>query len=218
MITLHYLQCSRSFRILWALEELGIDDYQVELYQRTSSYAAPEDLKQIHPLGKAPILVDDGDVIVESAVILDYLQQRYDQQQQFRPQDVKDQRQYYYWMHYAEGSLMPLLVMTLVMNNVSKHVPWIVRPVAEKITDGVKAGFVRPRVKEHILYLEQYLSKHDYFAGDFSFADIQMAFPLIALQKRLHGKYPNIQAFVQRIQQRSAFQKAEQKSLDSECS
>lgn len=218
MITLHYLQCSRSFRILWALEELGIDDYQVELYQRTSSYAAPEDLKQIHPLGKAPILVDDGDVIVESAVILDYLQQRYDQQQQFRPQDVKDQRQYYYWMHYAEGSLMPLLVMTLVMNNVSKHVPWIVRPVAEKITDGVKAGFVRPRVKEHILYLEQYLSKHDYFAGEFSFADIQMAFPLVALQKRLHGKYPNIQAFVQRIQQRSAFQKAEQKSLDSECS
>lgn len=218
MITLHYLQCSRSFRILWALEELGIDDYQIELYQRTSSYAAPEDLKQIHPLGKAPILVDDGDVIVESAVILDYLQQRYDQQQQFRPQDVKDQRQYYYWMHYAEGSLMPLLVMTLVMNNVSKHVPWIVRPVAEKITDGVKAGFVRPRVKEHILYLEQYLSKHDYFAGEFSFADIQMAFPLIALQKRLHGKYPNIQAFVQRIQQRSAFQKAEQKSLDSECS
>ena len=218
MITLHYLQCSRSFRILWALEELGIDDYQVELYQRTSSYAAPEDLKQIHPLGKAPILVDDGDVIVESAVILDYLQQRYDQQQQFRPQDLKDQRQYYYWMHYAEGSLMPLLVMTLVMNNVSKHVPWIVRPVAEKIIDGVKAGFVRPRVKEHILYLEQYLSKHDYFAGEFSFADIQMAFPLIALQKRLHGKYPNIQAFVQRIQQRSAFQKAEQKSLDSECS
>ncbi|MGV0887428.1 glutathione S-transferase [Acinetobacter venetianus] len=218
MITLHYLQCSRSFRILWALEELGIDDYQVELYQRTSSYAAPEDLKQIHPLGKAPILVDDDDVIVESAVILDYLQQRYDQQQQFRPQNLKDQRQYYYWMHYAEGSLMPLLVMTLVMNNVSKHVPWIVRPVAEKITDGVKAGFVRPRVKEHILYLEQYLSKHDYFAGEFSFADIQMAFPLIALQKRLHGKYPNIQAFVQRIQQRSAFQKAEQKSLDSECS
>tara|TARA_Y100000816_G_scaffold240866_1_gene187548 strand:+ start:851 stop:1462 length:612 start_codon:yes stop_codon:yes gene_type:complete len=203
---------------LWALEELGIDDYQVELYQRTSSYAAPEDLKQIHPLGKAPILVDDGDVIVESAVILDYLQQRYDQQQQFRPQDLKDQRQYYYWMHYAEGSLMPLLVMTLVMNNVSKHVPWIVRPVAEKITDGVKAGFVRPRVKEHVLYLEQYLSKHDYFAGEFSFADIQMAFPLIALQKRLHGKYPNIQAFVQRIQQRPAFQKAEQKSLDSECS
>ena len=216
MITLHYLQCSRSFRILWALEELGVD-YQVEFYQRSASYAAPEILKNIHPLGKAPILVDDGDVIVESAVILDYLQQQYDRLQQFKPQQAKDQRQYDYWMHYAEGSLMPLLVMTLVMNNVSKHVPWVIRPIAEKITDGVKGGFIRPRVKEHILYLEQYLSEHDYFAGEFSFADIQMAFPLIALQKRLHGKYPNIQAFVQRIQERAAFQRADQKSLESEC-
>ncbi|ENU91124.1 hypothetical protein F971_03261 [Acinetobacter vivianii] len=216
MITLHYLQCSRSFRILWALEELGID-YQVEYYQRLPSYGAPESLKNIHPLGKAPILVDDEEVIVESAVILDYLQQEYDSQQLFKPQSTKEQRQYAYWMHYAEGSLMPLLVMTLVMNSVSKHVPWVIRPIAEKITGGVKAGFVRPRVKEHILYLEQYLSEHDYFAGDFSFADIQMAFPLIAIQNRLHGKYPNIQAFVQRVQQRSAFQKAEQKSLHSQC-
>lgn len=217
MITLHYLQCSRSFRILWALEELGMD-YQVEYYQRSPSYAAPESLKQIHPLGKAPILVDEDDVIAESAVILDYLQQQYDALQQFKPQQAKDQRQYAYWMHYAEGSLMPLLVMTLVINNVSKHVPWAIRPIAEKITDGIKGGFIRPRVKEHILYLEQFLSENDYFAGDFSFADIQMAFPLIALQKRLHGKYPNIQAFVQRVQERVAFQRAEQKSLDSECS
>ncbi|WP_339352472.1 glutathione S-transferase [Acinetobacter beijerinckii] len=217
MITLHYLQCSRSFRILWALEELCMD-YQVEYYQRSPSYAAPESLKQIHPLGKAPILVDEDDVIAESAVILDYLQQQYDALQQFRPQQAKDQRQYAYWMHYAEGSLMPLLVMTLVINNVSKHVPWVIRPIAEKITDGIKGGFIRPRVKEHILYLEQFLSENDYFAGDFSFADIQMAFPLIALQKRLHGKYPNIQAFVQRVQERAAFQRAEQKSLDSECS
>ncbi|MDF2418303.1 MULTISPECIES: glutathione S-transferase family protein [Acinetobacter] len=217
MITLHYLQCSRSFRILWALEELGMD-YQVEYYQRSPSYAAPESLKQIHPLGKAPILVDEDDVIAESAVILDYLQQQYDALQQFKPQQAKDQRQYAYWMHYAEGSLMPLLVMTLVINNVSKHVPWVIRPIAEKITDGIKGGFIRPRVKEHILYLEQFLSENDYFAGDFSFADIQMAFPLIALQKRLHGKYPNIQAFVQRVQERAAFQRAEQKSLDSECS
>ena len=192
-------------------------DYQVEYYQRSSSYAAPESLKQIHPLGKAPILVDDEEVIVESAVILDYLQQQYDGQQKFKPEQAKDQRQYSYWMHYAEGSLMPLLVMTLVMNSVSKHVPWVIRPIAEKVTDGVKAGFVRPRIKEHMLYLEQYLGEHDYFAGDFSFADIQMAFPLIAIQKRLHGKYPNIQAFVHRVQQRSAFQRAEQKSLNSQC-
>jgi glutathione S-transferase len=201
---------------LWALEELGVD-CQVEYYQRLANFSAPDSLKQIHPLGKAPILVDGEDVIVESAVILDYLQQQYDLQHQFKPQQPAEQRQYSYWMHYAEGSLMPLLVMTLVMNNVSKHVPWVIRPIAEKISDGVKAGFVRPRVKEHILYLEDYLAKHDYFAGDFSFADIQMAFPLIAIQNRLHGKYPNIQAFVQRIQQRPAFQRAEQKTLHSQC-
>ena len=217
MITLHYLQCSRSFRILWALEELGVD-YQVQYYQRLANYSAPESLRQIHPLGKAPILVDDDHVIVESAVILDYLQQQYDAKQQFKPKNAKDQHQYHYWMHYAEGSLMPLLVMTLVMNNVSKHVPWVIRPIAKKVTDGVKAGFVRPRVKEHLLYLENYLSEHDYFAGDFSFADIQMAFPLIAIQNRLHGKYPHIQAFVQRVSERFAYQHAKRKSIDStEC-
>ena len=211
MITLHYLQCSRSFRILWALEELGVD-YQVEFYQRSASYAAPEILKNIHPLGKAPILVDDGDVIVESAVILDYLQQQYDRLQQFKPQQAKDQRQYDYWMHYAEGSLMPLLVMTLVMNNVSKHVPWVIRPIAEKITDGVKGGFIRPRVKEHILYLEQYLSEHDYFAGDFSFADIQMSFPVIAMRERVQEKCPNMLSYIERVQHRPAFIRAQEKA------
>lgn len=216
MITLHYLHCSRSFRILWALEELGLD-YQVKYYQRLASYAAPETLKQIHPLGKAPILVDNDEVIAESAVILDYLQQQYDSQQLFKPQQRQDQRQYHYWMHYAEGSLMPLLVMTLVMNGVNQHVPWMIRPIAAKITDGVKTSFIRPRMKEHILYLEQYLSEHQYFAGTFSFADIQMAFPLMAIQKRLHGKYPNIQHFIERIQQRPAFQHAEKKGLDSQC-
>ena len=216
MRVLHHLEQSRSFRILWAMEELGLD-YEVKYYKRQPNLSAPPALKQIHPLGKAPILVDQGQVLAESAAILEYLQETYDEKQQFRPEDIADKAQYRYWMHYAEGSLMPLLVMTLVMNNVSKHVPWVIRPIAEKITDGVKGGFIRPRVKEHILYLEQYLSEHDYFAGEFSFADIQMAFPLIALQKRLHGKYPNIQAFVQRIQERAAFQRAEQKSLESEC-
>ena len=210
MITLHYLQCSRSFRILWALEELGVD-YQVEFYQRSASYAAPEILKNIHPLGKAPILVDDGDVIVESAVILDYLQQQYDRLQQFKPQQAKDQRQYDYWMHYAEGSLMPLLVMQLVMTNVPQHVPFLIKPVAKKITAGVKAGFIQPRLKDHVQFLESYLASHDYFAGTFSFADIQMSFPLQALVSRTQGEYPNIQAFIQRIAQRPAYLRAQGK-------
>ena len=207
MITLHHLEQSRSFRILWALEELNLD-YQIKFYRRLATLAAPPELKQIHPLGKAPVLTDQDQNIAESAVILVYLQEQYDPQQQFKPQDRADLQQYRYWMHYAEGSLMPLLVMQLVMNNVPQHVPFLVKPVAKKITAGVKAGFIQPRLKDHIQFLETYLASHDYFAGTFSFADIQMSFPLQALMTRAHGNYPNIQAFLQRIAQRPAYARA----------
>lgn len=207
MITLHHLEQSRSFRILWALEELNLE-YQIKFYRRLATLAAPPELKQIHPLGKAPVLTDQDQNIAESAVILEYLQEQYDPQQQFKPQDRADLQQYRYWMHYAEGSLMPLLVMQLVMNNVPQHVPFLVKPVAKKITAGVKAGFIQPRLKDHIQFLETYLASHDYFAGTFSFADIQMSFPLQALMTRAHGNYPNIQAFLQRIAQRPAYARA----------
>ncbi|WP_374531270.1 glutathione S-transferase [Acinetobacter sp.] len=207
MITLHHLEQSRSFRILWALEELNLE-YQIKFYRRLATLAAPPELKQIHPLGKAPVLTNQDQNIAESAVILEYLQEQYDPQQQFKPQERADLQQYRYWMHYAEGSLMPLLVMQLVMNNVPQHVPFLVKPVAKKITAGVKAGFIQPRLKDHIQFLETYLASHDYFAGTFSFADIQMSFPLQALMTRAHGNYPNIQAFLQRIAQRPAYARA----------
>ncbi len=207
MFTLHHLEQSRSFRILWALEELNLE-YQIKFYRRLATLAAPPELKQIHPLGKAPVLTDQDQNIAESAVILEYLQEQYDPQQQFKPQDRADLQQYRYWMHYAEGSLMPLLVMQLVMNNVPQHVPFLVKPVAKKITAGVKAAFILPRLKDHIQFLETYLASHDYFAGTFSFADIQMSFPLQALMTRAHGNYPNIQAFLQRIAQRPAYARA----------
>ncbi|MGE4316029.1 glutathione S-transferase [Acinetobacter sp.] len=207
MITLHHLDQSRSFRILWALEELA-QDYQVKFYKRLPTLAAPPELKLVHPLAKAPILTDDDQTIVESAVILQYLQESYDTAQKFKPKAKKDQQQYRYWMHYAEGSLMPLLVMQLVMNNVPKHVPWLIKPVAHKITAGVKTGFIHPRLKDHIVYLEDYLSKHEYFAGSFSFADIQMWFPLDAIQSRTFGSYPHIAQYLKRLEERPAFQRA----------
>jgi glutathione S-transferase len=210
MITLHHLEQSRSFRILWALEELKLS-YQIQYYRRLPTLAAPPELKQVHPLGKAPILTDGESNIAESAVILEYLQEQYDSQQQFKPQDQALKQQYRYWMHYAEGSLMPLLVMQLVMSNVTQHVPFLVKPVAQKITDGVKAAFIQPRLKDHIQFLESYLASHDYFAGEFSFADIQMSFPLEALLSRTQGRYPNIQAFIQRIAARPAYARAKHK-------
>lgn len=211
MITLHHLEQSRSLRILWALEELGVE-YQVKYYKRLPTFAAPPELKQIHPLGKAPVLTDGDLVIAESAVILDYLQNTYDTENKFKPHEPKDLMQYNYWMHYAEGSLMPLLVFNLVLSNVPKHVPFIIKPVAKKITEGVKAGFINPRLADHIPFLESHLTKHDYFAGDFSFADIQMSFPIVALQERVAGKYPLLKEYADRIQQRPAFQNAKAKS------
>ena len=211
MITLHHLEQSRSLRILWALEELGVE-YQVKFYKRLPTFAAPPELKQIHPLGKAPVLTDGDLVIAESAVILDYLQSTYDTENKFKPKNPKDLMQYNYWMHYAEGSLMPLLVFNLVLSNVPKHVPFIIKPVAKKIVEGVKGGFINPRLADHIPFLENYLKEHDYFAGDFSFADIQMSFPIVAIQERVAGKYPQLKAYADRIQQRPAFQKAKAKS------
>ncbi|WP_151764295.1 glutathione S-transferase [Acinetobacter soli] len=210
MLTIHHLEKSRSFRIVWALEELQ-QQYQIKLYKRLPSLAAPPELKRVHPLGKAPILEDAGRTIAESAVILEYLQTKFDTTQRFKPQQDDDAFQYLYWMHYAEGSLMPLLVFQLVMNNVGKNVPFFIRPVANKITDGVKAGFIGPRLKDHIAFIEQYLSEHDYFAGKFSFADIQMSFPLNALLTRTTGQFPNIRAFLKRIEMRPAYQRAKEK-------
>lgn len=210
MITLHHLDQSRSFRILWALEELGLD-YDIKFYHRQPNFSAPNELKLIHPLGKAPILTDAEQTIAESAVILEYLQQHYDLQAQFQPQQTSAQQAYQYWMHYAEGSLMPLLVMQLVLTKVPQQVPWLVRPVANKISAGIKAGFIQPRLKDHIAYLEAYLSEHDYFAGDFSFADIQMSFPLQALQSRTGHRYPHIAAYLARVEQRPAFQSARER-------
>ncbi|OFE42993.1 glutathione S-transferase [Acinetobacter towneri] len=210
MITLHHLDQSRSFRILWALEELGLD-YDIKFYHRQPNFSAPDELKLIHPLGKAPILTDAEQTIAESAVILEYLQQHYDLQAQFQPQQTSAQQAYQYWMHYAEGSLMPLLVMQLVLTKVPQQVPWLVRPVANKISAGIKAGFIQPRLKDHIAYLEAYLSEHDYFAGNFSFADIQMSFPLQALQSRTGHRYPKIAAYLARVEQRPAFQSARER-------
>lgn len=207
MITVHHLEQSRSFRILWALEELG-QPYQIEFYRRLPSFAAPPELKRVHPLGKAPILTDGGQPIAESAVILEYLQEQYDPAQQFKPTHPADQQQYRYWMHYAEGSLMPLLVMQLVASKVPQRAPWLIRPVAAKVSEGIQQGFIQPRLKDHIQFLEDYLATHDYFAGTFSFADIQMAFPLQALQSRTDGKYPQIERYLQRLAQREGYQRA----------
>ena len=210
MRVLHHLEESRSFRILWALEELGLD-YEIKYYKRLPNFTAPPELKQIHPLGKAPVLSDQGHVLAESALILQYLQETYDSTHQFQPLNSNAKQQYQYWMHYAEGSLMPLLVMQLVMSNVPKNAPLLVRPVANKIARGVQDKFVAERLADHLDYLETYLGKHEYFADRFSFADIQMSFPLQALETRTGQCPPNIKAYLDRLVHRPAYFRAHAK-------
>lgn len=208
---LHHLEQSRSLRIIWALEELGLE-YDLKYYKRLPNFSAPPELKKVHPLGKAPVL-SDGDLnIAESAVILDYLQSQYDTEQQFKPSEPQDVLQYHYWMHYAEGSLMPLLVMTLVMSKVYEQAPLLVKPIAKKIAQGVQAGFIQPRLSDHIAFLEQHFKQHDYVAGAFSFSDIQMSFPILAMQQRLKGQYSAINAYAERLQQRPAYSRAKAKA------
>lgn len=212
MIRLHHLAYSRSFRILWALEELGLD-YELVNYNRMPDMSAPPTLRDIHPLGKAPLLEDNGQVIAESAVILDYLQSTYDADGKFKPQTVN---QYHYWMHFAEGSLMPYLVFSLVMQQLGKKpIPPGVRLLTGAIGKQVFKQFMKPRLKEQVGFIEQHLSKNAYFAGEFSFADVQMTFALLGLLEIPElPAMPNIQAFVTRVQNRDAYKRAQAKSPD----
>jgi glutathione S-transferase len=219
MLTLYHLENSRSIRILWALEELGVD-YQVEYFQRLPNMAAPAELKKIHPLGKAPILSDRQLVIAESAVILEYLQENYDIEQQFKPKSPEDKLQYRYWMHYAEASLMPLVVFKLVMGHLgSKNMPLITRPLTKQVGIQVRQRFIQPRLLEHLDYIEQHLSQYLFFAGEtFSFADIQMMFALQALEKMsaILQDFPYIQSYMQQLRERSAYKMAQHKSPDGD--
>lgn len=211
MIILHHLNNSRSQRILWMLEELELP-YVIERYQRDDkTMLAPASLKKIHPLGKSPVLQDGDLVLAESGAIIEYLQETYDEQQRLKPEDVQSRQQYRYWMHYAEGSLMPLLVMKLIFGRLGKPpMPWLIRPIAGAIGKGVQQNYLDKQLATHAAYLEDHLAKNAWFAGEnFSAADIQMSFPIEALSSRGPvDKCPCIQTWLNNIQSKPAYQQA----------
>lgn len=211
MITVHHLENSRSQRVLWLLEELGLD-YKIKLYKRDPvTMLGPDSLKKIHPLGKSPVVVDDGRVIAESGAIIEYLVGRYDKDKLIPPADSDARLAYTYWLHYAEGSLMPVLLLKLVFDRLaSPPMPLLMRPAAALIAMGVKGKFVAPRLKDQLDFCEQSLAETGWFAGDdFTAADIQMSFPMEAVAARgAAGDRANIAAFVERIHARPAYAKA----------
>ncbi len=215
MLTLHHLESSRSQRVLWLLEELALP-YQIVRYQRDpGTLRAPPALRAIHPLGKSPVLVDDGQVLAESGAILEYLVERYDTGHALapspHPQASPECLRYRYWMHYAEGSAMPPLLMSLVFGRIrSAPMPFFVRPVAKAIVEKAMRGFIGPQIRLHLDWMEQSLAETAWFAGDrFTAADIQMSFPIEAAAVRAGlDAHPNLAGFLQRIHARPAYQRA----------
>ena len=213
MITVHHLNNSRSQRILWLLEELEVP-YEIKYYQRDSkTMLAPASLKAIHPLGKSPVITDDGVTIAETGAIIEYLVDRYADGRLVPEKNSADFLKYRYFMHYAEGSLMPYLVMKLVFNKIeTSPMPFFVKPIAKKISQKTKQTFIQPNLDTHLNFLESELQKSEWFAGnELTAADIQMSFPIEAATARgglTASRYPKLAAFLDRIHARPAYQRA----------
>lgn len=213
MITVHHLNNSRSQRILWMLEELGAP-YEIKRYEREATMQAPEALRAVHPLGKSPVISDGDKTLAESGAILEYLADTYGGGKFSPPAGSPERLHYTYFMHYAEGSLMPLLFMKLVFGKLPSRVPFFMRPVARAIANGADKTLLGPQITNHFAFLEGELGKREWFAGaNFSAADIQMSFPLEAAAARspLFARLPKLKAFVDRIHARPAYKRALEK-------
>ncbi len=211
MITVHHLNNSRSQRILWLLEELGLP-YEVVRYERDpATMRAPDALRKIHPLGKSPVITDNGQHIAESGAIIEYLLETHGQGRLIPPAGTPDRQRYRYWLHYAEGSAMPLLLLKLVFMRMAEGpMPFFARPIARAISKKGQDMLVDPQLKTHMEYWEAELGHSEWFAGpEMSGADIQMSFPLEAATARAGAAhYPRIKAFLDRIHARPAYQRA----------
>ncbi|MRX10376.1 glutathione S-transferase [Pseudoduganella sp. FT25W] len=212
MIVVHHLNNSRSQRVLWLLEELGLE-YEIVRYQRDpKTMLAPPELKKIHPLGKSPVISDNGIVVAESGAIAEYLIDTYGNGRLIPPAGTEERRRWTYFLHYAEGSAMAPLLMKLIFDRVeSSPAPFFVKPIARAIAGKVKGSYILPQIAMHLDYLEGELGKSEWFAGnDFTAADIQMSFPLEAASARggLDASRPKLAAYLKRIHSRPAFQRA----------
>ena len=213
MLTVHHLNNSRSQRLLWLLEELGLA-YEIVRYQRLPDMRAPAELRAIHPLGKSPVIIDNGNTIAESGAIIEYLVETYGQGRLIPPPKTPERLRYTYWMHYAEGSAMPPLLLKLLFTVMPKRAPALLRPVVRKVSTQVLTALVNPQLKQHMDFWEAELSKSEWFAGEaFTAADIQMSFPLEAAAARagLEQRHPKAIAFLDRIHARPAYQRALEK-------
>ena len=199
MITIHHLSTSRSERIVWLAEELGIP-YRMQWHQREANGAAPAALREVHALGKAPVIEDDGLVLAESGAIAEYLVQRHGGGRLSVKPDAPEYPGYLYWMHFAEGSLMTLMLIALVLSRV---------PEAK---DGPVQKRIAKRLQDMLGYVDARLAGHEYFAGNqFTAADVMMSFPFTTMKRYLDfdmTAFLQVAAWLARIGARPAYAKA----------
>lgn len=210
MIVIHHLENSRSQRVLWLLEELAIA-YEVRRYERDpETMLAPPALKQVHPLGKSPALEDDGVIVAETGAIFEYVLDLHDTGALRPARGTPHGRAFTYWLHYAEGSAMPPLVMKLVFQRLPENAPMLARPFAAAVSKRAVEGFVDPQLATHLDYWESELARSGWFVGEsFTAADIMMSFPLEAAASRSDlSAYPNIRSFLEKVHARPAYQAA----------
>jgi glutathione S-transferase len=215
MITLHHLENSRSQRVLWLLEELGVP-YTVKLYKRDpKTMLAPPELRKVHPLGKSPVITDGKTTVAESGAIVEYLVGRHGGGRLVPAEGTPEKLRYTYWLHFAEGSAMPPLLMKLVFDKVrTAPVPFFIKPIVKGIAHKVTSSFIEPNIESQLAFMEAELTRRPWFAGaEFSAADIQMSFPLEAAAARagLDSRYPKLTDWLARIHARPAYARALEK-------
>lgn len=212
MVVVHHLENSRSLRILWLLEELGVD-YEIKHYARDpETKLAPQSLKDIHPLGKSPVITDGDITVAESGAIIEYLMDTYSDGKLRPANDPSAKRAYTYFMHYAEGSVMPLLIVGLLMGRIeSAKLPFFVRPIAKGIAGKVREGYLTPNLTNNLAFMEQTLAQSTWFTGDtLTAADVQMSFIAegLSVNLDLDRDFPNIARFRDACRASAGYQRA----------
>jgi glutathione S-transferase len=214
MIVVHHLNNSRSQRVLWLLEELELP-YEIKFYERDkATMLAPPELKAVHPLGKSPVITDGDKTIAESGAIIDYIVSTYGAGRLIPAEGTPERLRYTFWLHYAEGSAMPPLLLKLVFGVLPERAPFFIKPIVKAIAATAQKSFIDPQLKLHTDFWEAELAKSAWFAGPaFTAADIQMSFPVEAAASRagVNEDYPNLMSFLADIHARPAYKRALEK-------
>jgi glutathione S-transferase len=212
MLVVHHLNNSRSQRVLWLLEELGVP-YEIRHHQRDAkTMLAPKELLAVHPLGKSPVVVDGGTTVAETGAIVEYILDQYGKGKLRPAAGTPEHLRYRYWLHFAEGSAMPPLLFKLVFDEVQKApMPFFIKPIAKAISQKVMGVMVWPNLKRQFDFIEAELARSTWLAGDaLTGADIMMSFPLEAAKQRagLDASHPKMLEFIQRVHARPAYKRA----------